>query len=244
MIQVINRAFDILEFLAEEPDKHRSLTEIAEKFNLNHGTCANIIKTMVTRKYIEKLENKKGYCLGSKAYGLTGSEGYKKDLITAAKGELEYLTNKLNENSLLAVLENDLRRVIIRVMSTHPIQASTASEKRAYISSTGRLLIAMLSEPELEKFIRQYGLPKQDEWEGVTAKRSLLKQIAKIRELGYATQVSKENIFGLAVPVYKGDKVIASISVYMPEFRYKKSNREELISMLKSASEHITKILG
>src|SRR5690348_4773415 len=124
MIQVINRALDILEFLASEPDQHRGLGEISAELNLNNGTCANIIKTLVERKYVEKLDKKKGYCLGAKAYGLTGNEGYKKDLTKAAKEELTQLTKKINENSLLAVLDKDMRSVLVRVMSTHPIQAS------------------------------------------------------------------------------------------------------------------------
>src|SRR5574340_1645545 len=102
MIQVINRALDILEFLASEPERPKSLSEIAEKLDLNSGTCANIIKTLVNRRYVEKLDKKRGYFLGAKAYGLTGNDGYKKDLIGAAKEILEGLTKKLNENSLLA----------------------------------------------------------------------------------------------------------------------------------------------
>lgn len=243
MIQVINRALDILEFIAKEPDKSRSLSEIAEKLELNSGTCANIIKTLVTRKYIEKLDKKKGYCLGAKSYGLTGSEGYKKDLTEAAREELESLTEKLNENSLLAVLDHDMRREIVRVMSTHPIQANTASEKRAYDSSSGRALIAMLSDTEFEKFIKQYGLPKKGEWEDVKDKKSLMQQIIKIRDQGYATQLTSGKIFGLAVPVYKNDKVIASLSVYMPQFRYAKSNKSEVIELLKQSSKNISKKL-
>ena len=243
MIQVINRALDILEFIAEEPEKPRSLSEIAETLSLNSGTCANIIKTLVTRNYIEKLDKKKGYCLGSKSYGLTKNEGYKKDLTKAAKEILEHLTKKLNENSLLAVLDNELRRVIIRVMSSHPIQASTASEKRAYDSSSGRALIAMLEDAELEKYIKKFGLPKKGEWEGVNDETSLMKQIELIRVEGYATQLTKEKIVGLAVPVYKGEKVIASLSIYMPQFRYDKSNKMEVIALLKQSSKQISRKL-
>lgn len=242
MIQVINRALDILEFLAEEPDKQRSLSEIAEKFDLNSGTCANIIKTLVTRKYVDKLEKKKGYCLGAKAYGLTGNESYKKDLTEAAKEELEKLTKQLNENSLLAVLDNDMRRVLVRVMSNHPIQASTASEKRAYDSSSGRSLIGMLSDVELEKFIKRYGMPKKGEWEGVKDEKTLMEEIVKIRSNGYARQVTTGKIVGMAVPVYKDEKVIASLSVYMPEFRYNNSSKT-VIELLKRASKNITRKL-
>jgi len=181
--------------------------------------------------------------LGAKSYGLTGNEGYKKDLTEAAKEVLELLTKKLNENSLLAVLDQDMRREIVRVMSTHPIQASTASEKRAYDSSSGRALIAMLSDAELEKFIKQYGMPKKGEWENVKDEKTLMQQITKIRDQGYATQLTVGKIVGLAVPVYKGEKVIASLSVYMPQFRYTKSNKSEVIDLLKESSKNISKKL-
>jgi len=59
MIQVIGKALDILELLAKDPDKVLTLSEVANTFNLNHGTCANIIKTLVDRNYVEKLPAKK-----------------------------------------------------------------------------------------------------------------------------------------------------------------------------------------
>ena len=40
MIQVINRALNILEILAQEPDKEFGLSEIATAVELNAGTCA------------------------------------------------------------------------------------------------------------------------------------------------------------------------------------------------------------
>jgi DNA-binding IclR family transcriptional regulator len=243
MIQVINRALDILEFLAEEPERQRTLSEISGKFNLNSATCANIIKTLVDRKYVDKLDKKKGYTLGAKAYGLTGNENYKKDLTEAAADELNALTKKVKENSLLAVLEKDMRRVLLRVTSTQPIQASTAPEKRAYDSASGRVLIAMLHDQALQKFIKQYGLPKKGEWVEAKDEKSFLEQVSRIRETGYATQLTKEKILGLAVPVYRDEKVVASISIYMPQFRYNKSDKMELITLLKQASKRITKKL-
>ena len=52
MIQVINRALNILEILAQEPDKEFGLSEIATAVELNAGTCANILKTLVYRNYV------------------------------------------------------------------------------------------------------------------------------------------------------------------------------------------------
>ena len=85
MIQVINRALDIIEYISKEPETPKSLSDISGTLDLNAGTCANIIKTLVERNYIEKLVNKKGYQLGKRFYQLGNFSGYKKDLIEVAK---------------------------------------------------------------------------------------------------------------------------------------------------------------
>jgi DNA-binding IclR family transcriptional regulator len=243
MIQVINRAFDILEYIAKEPDKPKALGEIAGDLDLNAGTCANIIKTMVARKYLEKIDKQKGYCLGPMAYGLTGNEGYQKKLVDAAREEMEILTKKTNENSLLCMIREDKRIVVHKVQSNNDLQANTAREKRVYDTSSGRLLIALLGETELEKFIEKYGLPAKDEWDSVSDRKSLMKQINKIRKEGYASQVTKNQIIGLAFPVYQGEKAIASLSVYMPVFRYDSANKQEILKIIKKAADRISKKL-
>ncbi len=244
MIQVINRALDILELIATDPDEPKPLGEIATALNLNAGTSANIIKTLVSRKYLEKIDKQKGYCLGPMAYRLIGNEGYQKGLINAAKPEMHSITKKMNENTLLCVLNGNMRVVILRIQSDNELQANTAIEKKAFDTASGRLLIAMLDDTGLDKFINKYGVPDNDEWDGVTNHKSFQKQINKIRTQGYAMQITKNQIIGLALPVYKNDKVIAALSIYMPVLRYNTSNKEEIIKLIKKASEKISKNLS
>ena len=128
MIQVINRAIDILEYVAKEPESPKPLGEVATALSLNAGTCANIIKTLVERKYLDKHPNQKGYTLGSMAYNLTGNDGYKKDLIEAARNELETLTKKLNENSLLTILKENNRITVLSAQGNNEIRSSSVNE--------------------------------------------------------------------------------------------------------------------
>lgn len=241
MIQVVNRAFDILEYIARNADKPRSLGEIAGELNLNAGTCANILKTMVDRNYIQKLDKQKGYVLGSMAEGFTGYEAQTKKLIDAAMGEMQRLTKQVNENSVLGVLRNDKRIVLLRAHGKHDLQANTATEKRAYTSSTGRLLVAMLGN-NTESFLAKYGLPTTEEWPEAVHAKSFRKQVAQIRKAGYAVQVTKGQIIGFAVPVYNGDSVAASISVYMPIARYNKEPNP-LLKLLNETAKRIEKEL-
>ena len=64
MIQVIHRALNIMEYVAADPDRPKELGDIAEGLKLHAATCANIIKTLVTRQYLVKLEKQKGYLIG------------------------------------------------------------------------------------------------------------------------------------------------------------------------------------
>lgn len=241
MIQVVNRAIDILEYIAMEPEKPRALGDIAQRLDLNAGTCANILKTLVNRKYIDKIDRNKGYCLGPKAYSLSNNNNYKRELVTAATMELDALTARTRENSLLAVLVENQRIAIARSNSAHPIQANTPSEKRAYDAASGRLLIAMLSDEEIEKFILKYGLPLADEWKAVTDKKSLMAEIKKIRRDKYAMQTTDHQMLGIAAPVKSGGKTIASISIYMPLQRFNKNQKEELVLLLTRTATRIEK---
>lgn len=244
MIQVVNRALDILELVAKSPDSPKTLGEIAGELELNAGTCANIIKTLVQRGYLDKLDKQKGYILGPMAFHLSGNEGANKELIEAAKSELESLTKKLNENSLLTVLNGASRIAIYRTQGTNEVQATTPAEKPAYETTSGRLLIALKTDEELEKFIARYGLPSAGVWPEAATARNFKREVQKMRTEKCALQLTSGQIVGLAVPVHHNDKTIASLGVFMPVFRYKKEDNTRIISLMKKSADAITKKLS
>lgn len=243
MIQVIHRALDILELVSKSSQSPKTLGEIAKELELNAGTCANIIKTLVQRNYLEKLDKQKGYILGSMAFHLSGNEGANKELIEAAKGELESLTKKLNENSLLTVLNGASRIAIYRTQGTNDIQATTPAEKPAYETTSGRLLIALKSDDDLEKFVAKYGLPSAAVWPEAATHRNFKKEIQKMRTEKCALQLTAGQMLGLAVPVNYEEETIASLGVFMPFFRYKKENKDRILSLMKKAADVISKKL-
>lgn len=241
MIQVIHRAIDIIEFIAREPERPKALGEVAEAVGLNHATCANILKTLVAREFIEQIGAKKGYLLGAKAYALTGNDGYRKDLIEAATEEMNRLTVALNENLLLAVLKGNQRIVLTRTTSEHDLQVRTADQKDVFNTASGRLLLAFLPEVELEKFIQKYGLPAAEIWPEAATTEGLKAALAQIRHEELAIQATAgRQVIGLAVPVRKAEKVVASLSVYLPEYRYMMTDKARLVRDLLGAASVIS----
>lgn len=244
MIQVIHRAFDIIEFVARDADRPKLLSEIAMGLNLKPGTCANIVKTLTLRGYLEKLGAQKGYLLGKQFYTLAGNTGYWRDLVAASNAEMEKLVSVLNENTLLSVLNGENRVVIHRKDSTQLVQANTPDEKKAYDSSSGRLLIAMLSDDELEKFILRFGLPSTPIWHDANTKKKFYEQVQEIRKNGYALIMDSIQVIGLAAPVYKHDNIVASLSIYIPAFRFDDKMKKKMIKSGTEAARRISKNLG
>ncbi len=240
MIQVINRAIDIIEYVANNPTEAKLMGKISTDLGLNNGTCANIIKTLVERGLLKKSHHEKGYILGEKFYEISnGIFGYK-DLIDRATLSLEKFENLLNENFLIAVLKGDKRSVIFRKSSNQLIQATTPDEKYAFDSSTGRLLVAMLPDKELQNFIKLHGLPDKKIWPEAASRIKLFEQVELIKKQGYALIEDTVQITGIATPIYKAEKVIASFSIYLPSFRFSEIMRLKMIKIALQTSKNLS----
>jgi IclR family transcriptional regulator, KDG regulon repressor len=244
MIQVINRALNILEYIAKNKDRACSLTEIAEKMGLNLPTCANILKTLVDANYLEHLGRKKGYKLGPMVYQLTGDLSYNQNLLQVAKPEMEHLTERLNETCILGIIRNQKRFILHTVNSDQDLQVRSKSERDIYETASGRLLLAFLPDKDRDALVASLGLPEQETWKGVKTKKQLDSAFKKIREERVAITLSPSHIVGLAVPIEKNGLVIASLSVFLPESRYnRKGNAQLIVEELIATGNRINQLL-
>jgi len=239
MVLVIIKALDILEFVAQDQERAYTLTEISDNLELNQATCANILKTLVSKNYIEHLGRKKGYRLGPMAFNLTNNLSYNQNLIMAAKDVMEELTSKLNETSLLGILRNQKRFVLHLVNSDQDLQVRSRSERNVYETASGRLLLAYLSKKEKENFINSNGIPSVETWKEASSPESLEIALDKIKQEELVITYSLKHIIGIAVPVRKNDRVIAALSIFMPEIRFSVPRKKEIILALRAAAEKI-----
>ncbi|MBC7902440.1 MAG: helix-turn-helix domain-containing protein [Gemmatimonadaceae bacterium] len=241
MVLVVIKTFDILELVALRNGQPVSLTDIASELRLNQATAANIIKTMVSKEYLEHIGRKKGYRLGPAAHRLTNDTPYGQELVLAAREVMEELTAAVNESSILGSLRNGKRYILHVVNSNQEVQVQVRSDRNVYETASGRLLLAYLSPKELERFIQQNGLPDKTLWkEGSTAK-GLTSSLEKIKKDGYVmTHLSNRHVRGFAVPVFNDGLVVAGLSVFLPDYRYSVVKQKNIIQSLKRSSISIT----
>ncbi len=243
MVLVIIKALDILEYIAQDPERAYTLTEISERLDLNQATCANILKTLVSKNYVEHLGRKKGYRLGPMAFNLTNSLGYNQNLVMAAKPEMEALTNQLNEGSLLGIIRNQKRLVLHMVNSDQDLQVRSKTERDVYETASGRLLLSYMSGKEIESFINVKGLPAPGVWKEVETREDLMRALEKIQREEIVITHSAKHIIGVAVPVKEKGKAIAALSLFLPEIRFPAPRKKEIVAVLKLAAENINKRL-
>lgn len=245
MVQVLIKAFDIIELVVQRNGQAISLTEVSDELELNQATAANIINTMVSRGYLEHIGKKKGYRLGPAAYRLTNEVPYGKELVNVAKDIMEELTDKLNESCIIGVLRNYKRYILHAVNATQEVQVNLSSERNVYETASGRLLLAHLPDKELNHFIKQNSLPNAELWEEASTTKGLVEAFEKIRKDGIViTHLKNRHVKGFAVPVFSNDQVVASLSVFLPEYRCSSARQKEIVQSLKTAAAAISQKLN
>lgn len=243
MILVLGKALNILELLGRNPGREFPLGEIADALKMDHGTCANIIKTLSVRGYVQQIGPRQGYKLGYMVYNLTNTSVNNDDLTKIARDDVRKLGESLNETAILSVIRNDKRVVLFHTEPDREVIVRTNIGKSVYSANTGRVILANYSPAHQEKFIIRNGIPTPEEWPEIYQSNNpsgeLMNLLASIRRNGYEIFTDKDNIEGFAAPIFKDKHVIGSVGTYIPIFRL--SNRSAILKKVLSCATEINR---
>jgi DNA-binding IclR family transcriptional regulator len=246
MVQVIQRAWTILEFLATCGPDGWQLSEIAEYAQLNKATCSHIVKTLVELNAAEQVAPRKGYRLGPAAYTLArGQGGFSGQLIGASEPVIEGLAAEIRETVMVAVLRGDRRFTLCQVDGTQEIQIrhDPSVVTNVYQLATGRLLLAYGGAKCVEEVVALQGYPGT-RWNGIENLGQLHDALSAIRKAGCEIMVTPGHVVGIAYPIRRDEDVVASLGVYLPEFRFNGEHREAILRGMECAAAAISSQLG
>jgi len=228
MIQVLDRACKILEFVAERPEEAKGLSVIARYVGLNQGTCANIVKSLCEQNFIEQVGRKKGYMLGPRVYFLARNGPYRKDIVTSVEPLLTRLASEVQESVLISTLHQGRKSILLEVNGNRVLNVKKdfLLQETVYNTATGRLLLAFLSSVELKSFISTKGLPDKKVWPEA--------------EKGMIIHRPQKDVVAIAYPVKQDNVVIAALGLYLPSYRFKGVHREQILQKMKETAEKIS----
>lgn len=246
-IQVIDRAFDILEILAFEKDG-LGVTEIGNRLGLHKSTVHRILGTMVKRGYIEKTRDRGLYKVGLKLVEISSIYLNSVELKTEARPYLSALMSKLGQPVHLATLDDCDVVYIDKIEQVNSIRLYSQIGRRvpAYCSALGKCLLSGLSDEEVEIRLSKMNYVGYTNCT-VTSKEELFRQIIETRRNGWAID-DEEHELGVrcvAAPIfdYRG-KVVAAVSISASTNVFSRDRVEEFVRHVKETAHEISLRLG
>lgn len=228
MIQVLERATEILEYLAANRGRSIALSEISGTLGMHKATCANILKSLKFLGLVLQEDYRSGYTLGDKIYSLAGvsSGRFDKVLVRTVKPIMDSLCKEINENLMLTVIRGTKRILIYKALGKNDIEAKVIDELEPWPATTAKVIIAHYDKAKLNSFINSVGMPG-DAWPEITDRSMLEEKLSGIREEGFLTVIN--NHFAcIAAPIFMNGEVVASLGCYLPDIRLSRGRRENI----------------
>jgi IclR family transcriptional regulator, KDG regulon repressor len=245
-MQTIHRTIQILRAFSTE-NKMLTLTDLHNRTGLSKPSLQRILSTLVFEGLLNKNEETKKYQLGLELLFLGSLVEKNSSLLSIANPVMEKIQEKTGESVSLNVIEENKRRCIGYVKSKYELQTLTfvGQESPLYAGASAKVLLAFLSEEEIEKYVRRTNLEKLTEGT-IYSRDTLLTEINNIREHGYAIS-SGERVKGAAsisAPIFNPfNEILAGLSVAIPAARFEEYDEKMLIELIKEGADEITKAI-
>jgi len=247
-VQSVERTLRILELMAEKGNP-MTLSEISNKLGLKISTTHRLLKTLIMKGFAEQDPYTGKYQLGIKTFRIGNTALYTLDIRSVARPYLKALKEKYKETTNLAVLDQGDVVYIDQVESEKMVKmiARLGSRGSSHSNAVGKVLLAHLSDLELERFLKQKKLDRYTP-RYITTAEALKKELEKVRIQGYAIDLeeTEEGICCVASAIWNHQgKAVAAIGISGPNSRINLNYIDkELAPAVKNTAEEISLKLG
>jgi DNA-binding IclR family transcriptional regulator len=247
VIDVLDKTLDLIEYLGTA-DGTPGVTEIAQELDTSRARVFRILKTLERKGYVASDPDTRGYSLGLKFLQTGKWVRQRIKLRDVAEPFLVKLARKTGDVTLLMVLMGDYAFTVDTYHGSQRLQVEVpiGIPKPLHIGAAPKVLLAYLPNEERERYMSNAELTRYTA-HTITDHDELLDCLNEIRSKGYV--VAEEDYYlgeySIAVPVRDDSaRVVGAISVTAPCDRDSPERREELVELLLSAAEGISKRLG
>lgn len=247
VIQSVDRALLLLEYIVAHPEKKLTLTELAKVMDLDKSSVFRILATLARHGLVRQEEGKKLYKPGFGIFGLASSLYEQLKLPIVVSPYLREIARKTQENAHLAVKSGTQAVFIDREQGTNRILTNTniGDTEELYCTAVGKCLISDYSRDELEILFAGQPFTRFTE-RTITDLDSLDRELGKVKAKGYGfdNEEYEPNVVCLACPIinYQG-KIIAAIGISSTKESGLR-NLDRNIGIIRKAAEAINKLLS
>ncbi|SMD11864.1 IclR family transcriptional regulator C-terminal domain-containing protein [Rhizobium sp. RU36D] len=244
-VNALARGLEVIKVFTRHSPK-MTLSEIASETGMTRATVRRFLLTLAHEGYVEV--SGKHFSLRPKILELGFSALSSMDLWDVMQPVLNDLSEQLNESCFAAVLDGDSVIYVARATSNRRVNVgiSIGSKVPAHCVSTGRVLLASLSEPDLHRYLDAMTLTRFTA-NTITSKVQLRSVLEEVRIQGWSIvdQELEIGLRSLSVPVKDGNgQIVAALNVCCPSNRITPDDmRTRVLALTLEAARNITQAL-
>lgn len=211
------RTVEILNLIAESKSA-LTITEISNFLEMPKTSTFDIVYALVSKGYLEVADERlKTFCLGIQAFKVGMAYLEKTNLHQAARPLLEYMMNKSEETTFLAMQKNNQVVYLDKVEADSSIRTASwlGSTNPMHCTGLGKALLAAYPNERVLTIISSEGMMPKTEYSLPNAE-ALLADLKRTRKRGYSIDCreSEVEVFCVAAPVYdRTGKAVAAMSI-------------------------------
>jgi len=245
-VQSVDRAVNVLEILAREGSA--GVSEVATEIGVHKSTAFRLLAALEERDLVEQNTERGKYQLGFGVLRLASAIPARLELVRQAQPVLDELAQSLDETINLAVVREHYSVHVQQALGSAAVASQNwvGQVTPLHATSSGKILLAYMSEERLDEVLDAAGLKSYTE-HTVTSREMLVEQLAQARAEGFATAFEEleTGLNAAAVPVrdHTG-AIIGALSASGPAYRFDKSRIESVADELKAAGARISRRMG
>jgi IclR family transcriptional regulator, acetate operon repressor len=245
-VQALDRGLSLLELVAARPGL--SLSELAAESGEAVATVFRALVTLERHNMVEAEEGGQLWHVGPGAFRVGTTFLRRTKVVERARQPMDALMRDSGETANLGIEAGNEVLFLSQVETHEAIRAFFPPGTKApmHVSGIGKALLAWYSEMRIKRVIAAKGLEKFTSLT-LTSESSLLRDLARTRERGYAIddQERAEGMRCVAAPIFNSHgEPVAGLSVSGPAFRIALSDAARIGALVRAAADQVTEATG
>lgn len=213
-VTALERGLNVLAAFGRAP-RRMTLTQVAEQTDLSRGTARRFLLTLQTLNYVDS--DGKLFWLTPKVLQFSSAYLSAFGVSEAGRGAIRHLTEEIGESSSMAVLDGHDVVYVARVETRRIFSSGleVGSRLPAFCSSLGRVLLADLSDAELDRWLAEESFIAPSP-RSITDPQKVRQKVLEARRLQYAIidGEMEVGVRSIAVPIRdRAGRAIAALNI-------------------------------
>jgi DNA-binding IclR family transcriptional regulator len=219
-----------------------TVTDVASEIDISKSTVHNHLATLEQFEYVVKEGDKYNLGLRFLDHGEFALE--RNSQLTLVESKVEQVASETDELCQFMTEEHGKGVIVFREEGANAVETKLRVGKRMHLNHTtaGKAILSAHSNERVEAFTDRHGLPEKTD-QTITSIDTLLKELATIREQGYAFDREEhiEGLHAIAAPISNDEgRVLGALSVAAPSYRLRSEQQErDLADMLLGIANEI-----